>query len=81
MILVEPVETVVAVGGGVAGPGEDPDREKVAVRQLHQAEVLVDHLRGGLPLVGVVVAAVEQLRPAFKELEFLIHCVFLLLSK
>jgi len=45
-------------------PREDADRERAATGLLHEREVLLDD--GGLvqPLVGVPVAAVEQVREA-----------------
>ena len=57
---VEPSEVVLPLFGFVAGPGKDPDREGVASCQTHEAKVLVDHLRVSQPLIGIVVAAVED---------------------
>ena len=57
---IQPAELELALGRLELRPGEDRHGHGVAVRQLHQAHVLVPH--GFRPLVGVVVAAVQHVR-------------------
>ena len=62
---IEPGEIELAFGRLQPRPGEDAQRDKIDARLLHQADVLVpDGLR---PLVGVVVAAVRDVRKPVAE--------------
>ena len=64
---VEPVEAVAAFLGLEANPGEDRDGEGVAARLLHEADVLLEDVGAIEPLVGVVVAAVEDVRETWND--------------
>src|SRR5437879_13739026 len=57
---IEPGEIELAFGRFQPRPGEDAQRDKVDARLLHQADVLVPY--GLRPLIGVVVAAVRDVR-------------------
>src|SRR5258708_9907346 len=61
---IEPSELEAALLGLEVAPGEDADREGVATRLLHEAEVLLDDRRLVEPLVGVPVPAVQDVRKA-----------------
>ena len=58
--VVEPAELVAALLGLERGPGEDADGDRVDPGEREEAEVLVEDARDVAPLVGVVVAAVEE---------------------
>ena len=58
--VVEPAELVAALLGLERGPGEDADGDRVDPGEREEAEVLVEDAGHVAPLVGVVVAAVEE---------------------
>ena len=47
--------------------GEDPEREGVAVRLVHEFKILIDDFRMFEPLVGIPVASVENVREIFYD--------------
>src|SRR5438105_4417713 len=57
---VQPLEVVAARNRLQAGPAEDPDADEVDAGLAHQPDVLLPDDVG--PLVGVVVAAVQDVR-------------------
>ena len=58
--VVEPAELVAALLGLERGPGEDADGDRIDPGEREQAEILVEDAGHVAPLVGVVVAAVEE---------------------
>ncbi len=64
---VQPAEVEPPLFPFVARPSEDADREGVAASKWHQSKIFVDHFRVFEPLVGVVVAAVEDAVEAFED--------------
>ncbi len=58
--LLQPVQLVHPLLGLQLGPGENAQGDAVDVGLFHQGDILFQNIRAVQPLVGVVVAAVEQ---------------------
>ena len=59
---IEPIEGESALLGFERGPREDADGHRIAVRQLHQPQVFLQHLGHVQPLLGIVIAAMQEMR-------------------